>query len=105
MSAGRWALSLFFVWHVTAIGLGSLASPGAVLPVDPPRYPQDNRLAATLTPALDIAAAKISTLPKALLRRTAPLQPFVNSYLRITGVSQSWKMFSNPPETHQYLRV
>jgi hypothetical protein len=27
------------------------------------------------------------------------------SYLALTGLGQRWKMFSTPPETHQYLRV
>jgi hypothetical protein len=26
-------------------------------------------------------------------------------YVNLTGVAQNWKMFSNPPQVHQYLRV
>jgi len=105
MSPVRWALSLFFVWHVTAIGLGSLESPGVVLPVGSPRHPENDRLAAALTPRLDRFAAVVQRLPRLILRVARPLQPFYGRYLQITGVSQSWKMFSNPPEVHQYLRV
>jgi hypothetical protein len=105
MSLGRWALSAFFVWHVIAIGLGSLASPGAVLPVGPPRHPGNDPIAAAVTPRLDTLAAAVAPIPNRISGAAAPLQPLVGRYLQLTGVSQSWKMFSNPPEVHQYLRV
>jgi hypothetical protein len=105
MSARRFALSVFFAWHVLAIGLGSLASPGAVLSVGPPRNPDNDPLAAALTPTLDRVAAAV--YPAAGVFDHAPLllRRLVGDYLALTGVSQSWKMFSNPPQVDQYLRV
>jgi len=105
MSPVRWVLSLFFAWHVTAIALGSLQSPGVVVPVGPPRHPEHDRLAAALTPRLDMLAAAIEPIPAAIIRVARPLRPLYARYLQTTGVSQSWKMFSNPPQVHQYLRV
>jgi hypothetical protein len=105
MSTGRWLLSLFFVWHLVAIALGSVASPGAVLPVGPPRHPDNDRIAAVLTPPLDRIAATLAPVPAALSRAAGPLQRLSERYLEMTGTAPSWKMFSNPPEVHQYLRV
>ena len=105
MSPKRWALSVFFVWHVLAIGIGSLASPGAVLPVGPPRHPVNDPIAATMTPALDRVAAVASRVLPVLTRILRPVRPVATSYLETTGVAQSWKMFSNPPEVLQYIRI
>lgn len=104
MSTGRWLLSVFFAWHVIAIGLGSLASPGGVPPVDSPRHPDNDPIAAALTPSLDRVAATIPE-PAALARAAGPLQRLTDRYLAMTGTAQSWRMFSNPPDVHQYLRV
>jgi len=105
MSAKRWGLSALFVWHIIAIALGSLASPGAIPPVGPPRHPTGDVFAATLTPPLDVFAARVSRIPAVFARAAGPLQSLAATYLRGTGVSQSWKMFANPPLVHQYLRV
>ena len=105
MSARRWAVSVFCVWHVLAIGLGSLASPGAVLEVGPPRHPTNDPIAAALTPALDTAAAVVAPVLDGIIDAAAPLQRWAAEYLALTGVGQSWKMFTNPPEVHQYLRI
>jgi len=106
MSAKRWALSVFFVWHVVSTVLGSLDPSNVVLqPVGPPRHPENDPLAATLTPALDRAAAVAAAFPETLTRVARPLRGMFGAYLEITGLSQNWKMFSAPPEVHQYLRV
>jgi hypothetical protein len=105
MSPKRWALSLFFVWHLVAITLGSLMSPGAMPPIPAPRHPTNDVFAAAMTPSLDRLAAMISPLPAAILRNAGPVRVLAADYLSVTGVSQSWKMFSNPPLVDQYLRV
>jgi hypothetical protein len=105
MSAKHWMLSVFVVWHLTATTLGSLASPGAVRPVDPPRHPDHDVVAGTLTPALDSIAAAAAPMPDAVLRGAGPLRRLADLYLQTIGVSQSWKMFSNPPEVDWYLRA
>jgi hypothetical protein len=105
MSAKRWALSFFFIWHVTAIALGSLQSPGAVVPVGLPRHPDNNVIAAGVTPALDRIASGLAPIPAAINRAAGPVRTFAAAYLEVTGVAQSWKMFSNPPQVFQYLRV
>jgi hypothetical protein len=105
MTIKRFALSLLFAWHVLAVGLGSLASPGAVVPVGPPRYPENDVIAAFVTPRLDALAAAVYPAASMFDRAPLLLQQAVGNYLSLTGVSQSWKMFSNPPMVHQYLRV
>jgi len=105
MSPKRWALSLFFVWHLIAITLGSLMSPGAMPPIPAPRHPTNDVFAAAITPSLDRLAARISPLPAAILRTAGPVGVLAADYLSLTGVSQSWKMFSNPPLVDQYLRI
>lgn len=105
MSAKHWLLSVFFVWHVTAITLGSFASPGTILPVTPAEYPENDVLAATITPRLDTIAATLEDVPTAIPQAAQPLPWFTGLYLSLTGVSQSWKMFANAPTWHQYLRV
>ena len=105
MSAKHWALSAFFVWHVTSIALGALASPGTMLPVEAATYPPNDALAATITPYLDPVAAALEDVPAAIIEATWPLPGLTAVYRSLTGVSQSWKMFANPPQVHQYLRV
>ena len=107
MSPKRWALSLFFVWHVLAIVLGSITAPSAIPapPVGPPRHPDNDPIAARLTPALDLIAVVVEPFPAVLGTAAGPLRNLASRYLQTTGVSQSWKMFTLPPETHQYLRV
>ena len=105
MSAKHWRLSLFFVWHVIAITLGSLASPGTLLPVAPAQFARNDTLAAAITPRLDPIAAMVEHLPTAIPAATQPLPWYAGLYLSLTGVSQSWKMFANAPMVHQYLRV
>src|SRR5687767_2601832 len=101
MSPVRWVLSLFFAWHVTAIALGSLQSPGVVVPVGPPRHPEHDRLAAALTPRLDMLAAAIEPIPAAIIRVAPPPRPLYGRYLQTTGASPRWKTVSNPPQLHQ----
>jgi hypothetical protein len=105
MSAKRWLLSALLAWHLVAITLGSLASPGSVPPVGPVRHPTDNLLSAALTPPLDTLANWVNPLPTTLTRAAGPVRGLAAKYIALTGVSQSWKMFSNPPVVDQYLRV
>jgi len=105
MSAKRWALSVFFVWHVIATSLGSLALSDPLPPVGASEQPDPNLIAATLQPALDSVAAIVTPLPEALARAAGPLRRPAAIYRDIIGTSQNWKMFSIPPQVHQYLRV
>ena len=105
MSAKRWALSVFFVWHVIATGLGSLEPSGFELTVGPPRHPENDPIAATLTPALDSLAAVVAPALDGFIRAARPLGQLAAAYLDIIAVGQHWKMFSIPPNTNEYVRV
>jgi hypothetical protein len=105
MSAKQWALSAFFVCHVIATGLGAFQLSGFDLTVGPPRYPANDRLAATLTPLLDSSAAVVAPALDGLLHATRPIGRLAAAYLDITALGQNWKMFSVPPAVHEYLKV
>jgi hypothetical protein len=53
----------------------------------------------------DALAGAVAPLVKGAWWITRPLRPVVNQYLRLTGLGQSWAMFSNPPQMDQYARV
>jgi hypothetical protein len=104
MSAKHWALSAYFVWHIVSTVLGALGASNTVPPVGASRRPPGDALAAALTPVLDEIAAVVGPVQGALTREGSPLWPFTR-YLAVTGLSQNWRMFSAPPQEHQYLRV
>jgi hypothetical protein len=115
MSVKRWALSVFFVWHLVVTGLGSLAvsdplppieaAPPVATPAGESSPPVHDLIVATLRPVLDTVAATVMPFPGAVARAAAPLSRPAAFYREITGNSQNWKMFSSAPKTHQYLRV
>ena len=105
MSVKRWALSVFFVWHLVAISVASLESPGGVPRIGPPRHPHNDVIAAGMTPVLDRVAFVLSQNFRKFDRAIGPVRRLTTYYLNVTGVNQSWKMFSTPPEVYQYLRV
>lgn len=115
MSPKRWALSLFFVWHLVATGVGSLATSDPLPPVDAAQdaaapagasTPALHELISeTLRPVLDSVAAKVAPLPEAVARAAGPIRRPAAIYRDVIGNSQNWKMFSSAPKMHQYLRV
>jgi hypothetical protein len=62
-------------------------------------------IAAAVTPALDRLASAVYPIPDGILHAAGPLRALAATYMGVTGVQQSWKMFSIPPQMHQYLRV
>jgi hypothetical protein len=57
------------------------------------------------TALFDGLAAAVAPLVKGAWWITRPVRPAVNWYLSLTGLGQSWSMFSNPPQVDQYARV
>src|SRR5688572_29419023 len=106
MPPKRWALALFFIWHITAAVSGSLSPPATTIaPIGAPRHPTNNPIASTLTPVLDSFAAVVAPAREALIQVTAPVSRIAATYLLVAGVSENWRMFSGQLDVHQYLRV
>jgi hypothetical protein len=106
MSAKRWALSAFFVWHIASTVLGALASSNTVQPVASVSvHPPSNLLAAILTPVFDRIAVVAAPIPAALDWAAGPVGGVFDAYLALAGLGQNWKMFYAPPDVHQYLRA
>src|ERR1043165_2576707 len=96
----------FVVWHLTAIVLGAIP-PSSRLS----NFPERNTPGVlgpavdTVTFGLDRVTRAIFIVPRALLWLPRPIQPLAGWYLRMTGLGQSWAMFSNPPQYDQYVRT
>ena len=103
MTPRQWLLSVLIAWHMTAVFLGALPDPNA-LPGFERAQPATGWLGAVTT-GLDAAGAAWAPVPRALGWLVRPLRPPFSAYIRMTGLGQSWAMFSNPPRVDQYLRV
>jgi hypothetical protein len=96
----------FVTWHLLAIALGAL--PPAERFNNFPKRTRDEAPSAlvwTGTRILDGLAAGVRPFVKGVWWITRPVRPAVNWYLKLTGLGQSWAMFSNPPRVDQYARV
>lgn len=105
MSPSRWVVSALLVCHLAALAIGAIPDPEQVAPVGPARQPTRNWLAATLTPALDSGAALFRRVHVACWHATAPFRALAVWYVGLTGLSQRWRMFMNPPTYDEYLQA
>jgi hypothetical protein len=102
----RRLIALFLAWHLFAISVAALPPPSRLS-----HFPQRDPSAALnpafyrITLALDGIARATEFVEKGIWHATRPLHPAVNSYVRLTGLSQTWSMFANPPTYAQYIRV
>jgi hypothetical protein len=101
MTKSRCVVSAFIAWHLVSIGLSSLPAASWLERADQPAgaFPLVTRTA-------DVTSAGIATAAAAL-RRTAmwALGKPVRGYVSLTGLSQHWAMFWNPPQFDRYWRV
>jgi hypothetical protein len=102
----RRLIAIFLAWHLFAIAVAALPPPDRLSQPtqrDPSASPGPVFYRITL--ALDAAARAVEIVESGLWRLTRPVHPAINYYLGLTGLSQNWAMFANPPTTAQYLRV
>jgi hypothetical protein len=102
----RRLIAIFVAWHLFAIAVAALPPPNR-LSNFPERSPADSLNAAFhgITLALDGAARAAALVESGLWWVTRPLHPAAHYYVKLTGLSQNWAMFSNPPTIDQYMRV
>lgn len=102
----RLLVTVFLAWHLFAIFV-------AALPAESRRTQFSERDPASalnpvfyrITLALDAVARAADMVESGILRATRPVRRVIGSYVRITGLSQTWSMFANAPTFAQYLRV
>ena len=99
----QWILSALIVWHVTAVLIRALPDPGQ-LPGFAPSQPTEG-WRGVVTTGLDAVGLAVVPVTRSLADAVRTIRPPVDAYIRLTGVSQAWGMFSNPPRVDQYLRV
>ena len=96
----------FVAWHLMAIALGAIP-PSSALSNFPERT-TPSALGPTvdgLTRVIDRVTQAAFVVPRAFLWLTSPIHPLATAYRRLTGVGQSWAMFSNPPQYDEYVRT
>jgi hypothetical protein len=96
----------FVAWHLMAIVLGAIPPPNTLS-----NFPDRNTPGALgptvdgLTRAIDRVTQAAFVVPRAFMWLTSPIHPLAAAYRRLTGVGQSWAMFSNPPPYDEYVRT
>jgi hypothetical protein len=98
-------ISLFLIGHLTALSVAAIPHPIDVRSAAGQRPSPDDRVSATVRPLLDTAASRLEVGSAALYTLTATIRPFVNRYVALLGLAQTWNMFANPPLFTEYLRL
>jgi hypothetical protein len=96
----------FVIWHLTAIVLGAIPPPERLSNF--PERKVSSQLGPrfdAITRAFDAVTNAAFVVPRALWWMTKPIQPVARAYRDLTGVGQSWAMFSNPPQWDEYVRT
>ena len=101
MTKSRWVVSAFIAWHLVSIGVSSLPTASRLERADQPVGPFPR-----VTRAADVISAGITTAAATLQRTSMWVmgQP-VAWYVSLTGLSQTWAMFWNPPQYDRYWRA
>ena len=106
VATSRRLVIAFVAWHLVAIVLGAIP-PSSALSNFPDRT-TPSALGPTvngLTRVIDRVTQAAFVVPRAFLWLTSPIRPLAATYRRLTGVGQSWAMFSNPPQYDEYVRT
>jgi hypothetical protein len=102
----RRLIAIFLGWHLFAISVDALPPPTRLTNFKPREAGfERNAVSYRATLLLDTIAAGAAVVERTAWRVTRPTHGLVASYLRLTGLGQTWAMFANPPTYDQYLRV
>ena len=99
------AASLFFVIHIAAITIAAVPAPSRLLEVTGERDSADDRLSRHVRPWLDRLVPLLERGNRLAWRATAPVRPVVDKYAQSFRLSQSWRMFAQPPRSNGYVAV
>jgi hypothetical protein len=102
----RHLVTAFVVWHLCAIVIGAVPPPNQLSHFPPRDQPHTlGPLFDRATAGFDLLARALMVVPRAIGWAAQPIRPAVSWYLSLSGVGQSWAMFSNPPTYDQYVRT
>jgi hypothetical protein len=100
----RALVSLFLVWHLTALAVSAIPDPNELRLVTGVRQSTDDASSALVRPVLDAAALGLGGVAQGAWRLTGVVRPATNGYAGRLGLTQYWAMFGNPPTGAEYLR-
>ena len=99
------AASLFFLVHITAITIAAVPAPSRLLEVTGERESADDRLSRHVRPWLDRLVPLLERSNRLAWRVTASVRPAAGKYAQSFRLSQSWRMFAQPPRSNGYVAV
>jgi hypothetical protein len=95
----RTALSILLAWHVLAITIAAIPAPDTLeTRASAPDLERESAF-------LNAAASLLQSSAAWLWRAAGPLRSGANLWVRMTGLTQQWNMFSVPPQSDEYLRL
>ena len=94
-----------FALHITAIVVAAVPSPERLAAVTSERESSDDRLARLVRPNLDALIPALERSTSFAWRLTRPVRPVLARYTRTFRLTQSWRMFAEPPLANQYIAV
>lgn len=101
----RYLVPTLVLWHLIAIVEGAIPAPSQF------RFPERQLPTAAgafvdrTTVALDRATRVLPPLTSAFKRVTRPIHAAAARYRALTGMGQTWNMFSNPARWDRYVRI
>jgi hypothetical protein len=97
----RWLIIPLVAWHIVAIVVASLPPPE-----DTPRQAGGERAAAAMAKrAIDWTYQGYSTIYEETRPVLGPVRRAARFYLRNITLGQNWNMFSEPPNSDQYIHL
>lgn len=105
MSASRWVISVFLLWHLTALVITAVPAPNRLPAQSPVDQVVANPVAGRFAPVLSRAAGWLPGVSSLIRRFVGPIERPASIYMTALGLAQDWRMFSNPPLTDEYMRL
>ena len=105
MTPRRRLASLLIAYHLIAVSLAAIPSPGELDAVGPAgvEEPRD-RVARALTPVFDRSTVLLARVERFLYVVTQPFRSITQPYVS-AGIRQRWRMFAHPPTDNRYVRL
>jgi hypothetical protein len=105
IASTRWILSVFLVWHLTALALAAIPAPADLRVAAGARESNDDVLSLGIRPLLDAGNERVQSASAWAWRFTIPLRRLTAPYIERLGLGETWNMFGNPARGAEYLRL